>query len=402
MSKTLVYQMYPIAWPGGLVQMTAHLEVVAHELGVDYVWLSPIYQSLRCDHGYDVMDYLRVDPRFGTENELNDFIAEAHRLKIGVLMDLILNHTSVKHKWFVEHPEYYCWRKKPIDGWRSLFERGEGAWRYDEKREQYYLSLFHREQADLNWFLKGGMINESLVDEFREIIKYWGYHFDVDGFRLDMPQALNKNFRKKELELADLLYGDKAVTVINEVFGYMADDLFLIMECFDPSMYELLDYYGKNTKVDFIMNECVKDAKSLREFEDNVRMAEMSEWFMMDTESHDGPRFPSRMGCQPKDALRMTFLTTADGLCLYQGQELGLLNPTEEELPDDQMIALDAQTAMNVKMGENIAKLRSKSRANARVPLPLHKYGKQEEDSESCYNFTKKEIEKWRELEGLH
>ena len=106
-AKTLVYQLYPIAWKD-LNAMTEHLSILKY-FGVDYVWISPLYLSPRFDHGYDVAEYKVIDPRFGTMAEFDHFVEKAHSLGIKVLMDLVLNHTSVSHEWFRTRPWYYYW-----------------------------------------------------------------------------------------------------------------------------------------------------------------------------------------------------------------------------------------------------------------------------------------------------
>ena len=141
MAKILVYQLYPVAWKTGLKGMIEMIPRIAR-LGVDYIWFSPLYLSPRHDQGYDIADYKVIDPRFGTIEEFDIFVEIAHRFGVGVLMDLVLNHTSTEHRWFKESPEYYCWSKEPPMAWENLFDKGS-AWEYDENRGYYYLHLFH-------------------------------------------------------------------------------------------------------------------------------------------------------------------------------------------------------------------------------------------------------------------
>ncbi len=401
MAKTLVYQLYPRSWQG-LAEMEDFLYQIA-ELDVDHVWLSPIYPSPLHDGGYDVANYKDIDRRYGRFYDFDHFVETAHDLGMGVLMDLVLNHTSTKHKWFIYHPEYYCWSETDRPGWRNLFNGGP-AWQYYDQDGEYYLHLFHEKQADLNWFPDGpdGDVNRELAGRFREIVDFWTLDHLVDGFRLDIPQSINKDFTSNTLELESLLYGDKAVRVLNAVFGGGSKDLFLMMECICGSPADgLVDYYTRNTPVDFVLDVSLKDEASRipeADFFDLVKEAAAEPHFMLDLESHDSPRFPSR-GIDPADEIWYMFNSGASGICLYQGQELGLANPTREQLPDHVMTDLDAQTAMRYIKGEELDDLRPFSRANARVPLPLDEYEKQDPNPSSYLNLTKDWVARWRDSE---
>lgn len=406
-AKKLVYQMYPLAWENMHTEvykewdnpfnrMCDHLERVK-KLGCDYVWLSPFYPSPRYDHGYDISDYMKVDERLGSLADLDYFIGTAHQLGIKVILDLVLNHTSTKHIWFKEHPEYYIWSETIPNNWCNLFDDSP-AWSYSQDHDKYYLHLFHQEQADLNWF-PDGKINADLAYKFRRIVDYWADVFDVDGFRLDIPQAMNKDLSSQDLELSDLLFGHQATEIINAIFKSRTD-LFLMMECIDPTNGELVDYYANNTPVDFVLDVGLKDKveKSENTFLNSLDQLCRSPHFMLDLESHDSPRFPSR-GITAENMIWWMFNSNAKAICLYQGQELGLNNPTKEELPDEIMLALDARTAMMVKHGESIDNLRQTSRANARISLPLRKYQKQEQDPGSYLSLTKAWIRHWKSVE---
>ncbi|MBQ3441561.1 hypothetical protein IJG27_04645 [Candidatus Saccharibacteria bacterium] len=397
--KKIVYQLYPIAWeqcsPNALTAMTEHLERIK-SLEVDYVWLSPMYPSPRWDGGYDISDYKRLDERFGGYDDLARFISKAHSLGIGVLFDLVLNHTSAEHKWFKEHPEYYIWSTKDREGWHNLFDEGS-AWEC-VAQDTYYLHLFHPKQADLNWYPDNSTLNGSLVKEFQDIIAFWCDIYHIDGFRLDVPQAINKDLAEDSLELSDLLYETGRDTgVINAIFKGR-EDLFLMMECFDPTNGELIEYYAENTPVDFILDVILKDEveKSREEFKESLKQLCEHSQYMLDLESHDSPRFASRGNIEPEDMIWEMFNSKAEAICLYQGQELCLRNPTKEELPATKMLDLDAMSAMRAKKGENIADIRKSSRANARVPIPMDEYSRQENAPESYLNLTKLWIRRWK------
>ena len=391
MAKVLVYQMWPLAWDGGLTEMTEHLTRIK-DLGATHVWISPLYQSPMFDHGYDVSDYYKIDRRFGTLRQFDNFVKLAHRLGLKVLMDMVLNHTSIAHKWFDEHPEYYCWSEKPLD-WESLF--GGSAWEYYKKEGKYYCHLFHETQVDLDWF-RDGNINGDLVQEFRNIVRFWMDGHDVDGFRLDVPQSINKDFSSNELKLQDLLFGDKAISVINAVFSGHQRKPFLMMECLDPTFGQIVGKYVNNTSVNYCLNIMLKEEmdKGFSQFIDAFYNQCRVPGYMLDLESHDSPRFTSRSGMLGRQVAHIMFTSKADAICIYQGQELGLKNP--KDLTIDEIKALDIQSALQLKMGASEDEVRSRSRANARTPIPIGEYDMQMQDRNSSLNWFKFYIQAWK------
>ncbi len=192
----VIYQIYPRSFAdsngdgigdlGGIIQKLDYLA----ELGVDAIWLSPIYPSPDVDFGYDVSDYLNIDPKFGSLADFDRLVEEAHRLGIRIVLDLVLNHSSNQHKWFLESSkgrdnplrDWYIWRDpapggKPPNNWESVF--GGRAWEYDPASGQYYYHMFCREQPDLNW--RNPKVRRELLNVFR----FWAER-GVDGFRLDV------------------------------------------------------------------------------------------------------------------------------------------------------------------------------------------------------------------------
>ena len=193
--KSVVYQIYPKSFNdttgngqgdiNGVIEKLPYLQ----KLGVDYAWLTPIYESPMNDNGYDISDYYAINPDFGTKEDVEKLLTEAHKLGIKVMLDIVINHTSTSHHWFVEsrkskdnpYRDYYIWKEgtkdEPPTNWESKF--GGNAWEYDEQTESYYLRLFDVSQADLNWE------NDQLKEEIYEMINYW-INFGVDGFRFDV------------------------------------------------------------------------------------------------------------------------------------------------------------------------------------------------------------------------
>lgn len=199
----VIYQIYPRSYLdttgdgiGDLPGIISKLDYIA-ELGVDAIWLSPIYPSPDVDFGYDVADYRAIDPKFGTMADFDRLLKEAHSRDLRIIMDLVLNHTSDQHQWFVEarkskdnpYHDYYLWQDPKPNGkepnnWAAIF--GGSAWEYDEQVGQYYMHLFYKEQVDVNWR------NPKLYQEMMDIFRYW-CDKGVDGFRLDVFNLFYKH-----------------------------------------------------------------------------------------------------------------------------------------------------------------------------------------------------------------
>ncbi|MCE1255573.1 MAG: alpha-glucosidase [Anaerolineae bacterium] len=186
----VIYQIYPRSFKdsdgdgiGDINGIISKLDYL-HTLGVSAIWLSPIYPSPNVDFGYDVCDYTGIHPCFGKMADFDRLLAEAHRLDIHIVMDLVLNHTSDQHPWFMQarqskdnpYRDWYIWREKP-NNWQSVF--GGSAWQYDSQTQEYYLHLFYKEQPDVNWR------NPDLRQAMLDVFKFW-LDKGVDGFRLDV------------------------------------------------------------------------------------------------------------------------------------------------------------------------------------------------------------------------
>ena len=202
--RAVVYQVYPRSFAdadgdgiGDLEGIRQHLDHVAG-LGVDTIWLSPFFPSPMADFGYDISDYCDVDPLFGTMDDFDRLLAEAHATGLRVLLDFVPNHTSHRHPWFEEsrsdreHPrrDWYVWRDPSPDGgppnnWVASFTNAP-AWTFDEQTGQYYLHLFLPEQPDLNW------ANPAVVDAMHDALRFW-LDRGVDGFRVDVVHLIGKD-----------------------------------------------------------------------------------------------------------------------------------------------------------------------------------------------------------------
>ncbi len=207
--SSVFYQIYPRSFfdssgdgigdlPGIIARLDYLNDGTPQSLGIDAIWFSPFFTSPDYDYGYDIADYLDVDPRYGTLSDFDRLLAEAHKRKIRVILDLVVNHTSCQHQWFLEsrssrdNPkrDWYIWRdgrglkKQPPNNWRNSFFGP--AWTWDEETEQYYLHSFLKEQPDLNWS------NPEVRAAIEKVIRFW-LDRGVDGFRLDVPHIYCKD-----------------------------------------------------------------------------------------------------------------------------------------------------------------------------------------------------------------
>ena len=188
---SVVYQIYVRSFAdsngdgvGDLPGVTSRLDYLQW-LGIDTLWLSPTFPSPNVDWGYDVSDYLDVHPELGTLADLDALIAAARARGIDVWLDLVPNHTSDRHAWFTDRPEFYVWSDHIPNDWRSIFT-GDTAWNYDARRKRYYLHQFAPEQPDLDWW------NPDVRDEFDRILRFW-FDRGVAGFRVDVAHGLIKD-----------------------------------------------------------------------------------------------------------------------------------------------------------------------------------------------------------------
>ena len=199
--KSVVYQIYPRSFCdsngdgiGDINGIRSKLWYLG-ELGVDVLWLSPVYPSPNADNGYDISDYYGVSPEYGTMEDMEAFIHECKNRGIKIMMDLVVNHTSDEHPWFMEakkskdnpYRDYYIWRKgeagSPPNQMESCF--GGSAWEYSEETGEYYLHFYHKKQPDLNWE------NEAMRKEIWKMMNYW-IELGVGGFRMDVIDVIGK------------------------------------------------------------------------------------------------------------------------------------------------------------------------------------------------------------------
>lgn len=209
----VIYQIYPKSFQdttgsgtGDIAGIISRLDYLA-QLGVDAIWLTPMYVSPQVDNGYDIADYYAIDPSYGTLEDFEELVRQAHARNIRIIMDMVFNHTSTQHQWFIEgqdpnspYHDYYIWREQ-ANNWQSKF--GGNAWQWNEKAQKYYLHLFAVEQADLNWE------NPQVREEIYKICNFWASK-GVDGLRLDVINLISKDqsFANDEQGIGKRFYTD--------------------------------------------------------------------------------------------------------------------------------------------------------------------------------------------------
>ena len=355
------YQIYPRSFfdsnndgIGDINGITEKLDYLA-ELGIDAIWLSPVYQSPKIDFGYDVSDYKSIDTDYGSLDDFRTLLSVAHSKNIRVIMDLIMNPTSDRHPWFIEskssedNPKrnWYIWQKglknKKPNNWKSSF--GSSAWQFDENTQSYYLHSFFKEQPDLNWR------NKDMAKAFFEEIKFW-LNLGVDGFRLDVINmiAKDKKFRNNPF-MINFPFGQNQKYSRNRPKSYKIveklrklidtyDDKVLVGEIYvmppgDPTLSaSYLSNTGKRIHLTFDFSlmfqkwnankyyQCIK--KSLSNIPDNA-------WACNVLSNHDLKRsfnrMPFRLHKTQKAKIEAVLLLSLKGSpFIYYGEEIGMKN----------------------------------------------------------------------------
>jgi len=353
----VIYQIYPRSFADGngdgigdLRGIIDRLDYLAG-LGIDAIWLSPIYPSPMADFGYDISDYLDIDPVFGKLDDFDELLSQAHQHGIRVILDLVPNHSSDEHPWFVESRssrsspkrDWYLWRD-PLSGgeapnnWVSFF--GGPAWTRDEGTGQYYLHLFHRKQPDLNW--RSQEVRKAIYD----VMRFW-FNRGVDGFRIDVLWLLIKdedftdNPEEPPERGEEYVYGffrpgfedqPEVHTIATEMRG-VADEYagrVLVGEIYLP-VERLVRYYGDDLSgihlpFNFGLVTMSKwEAETIRQvvsaYEEALPEGAWPNWVLG---NHDQPRIASRTGEDGARVAQMLLLTLRGTPTCYYGDELGM------------------------------------------------------------------------------
>lgn len=403
--KSAVYQIYPKSFyspegkpTGTLRGVTAKLDYLT-ELGVDYLWLTPVYASPQRDNGYDVSDYYAIDPSYGTMADFDQLIAEANKRQLSVMMDIVVNHCSTDHMWFQQgrnpdspYHDYFIWRDEPTD-WVSKF--GGPAWSFDDVAGKYYLHLFDETQADLNWE------NPALREAVYQMMGFWRDK-GVRGFRLDVINLISKDDSFADDPTGD---GRKYYTDGPRVHDYLQEmnqrvfaghDLMTVGEMSSTTLDHCLRYSNTNEqelkmtfnfhhlKVDYPNGEkwtaAPFDFLELKRILSDWQVGmQGNAWNAIFWCNHDQPRVVSRFGDDTVYRIESAKMlaTTLHGLqgtpYIYQGEEIGTPNPDFTDLADyrdvETLNAYTEKTTLGETEADILAAIRQKSRDNARTPM---------------------------------
>ena len=413
--EAVVYQIYPRSFMdsngdgiGDLPGIISKLDYLK-ELGVDVIWLSPCYKSPNDDNGYDISDYRDIMDEFGTMEDFKTLLAGIHERDMKLVMDLVVNHTSDEHPWFVEsrkskdnpYRDYYIWRD-PKDGkepnnWTSYFSGP--AWEFDETTGQYYLHLFTRKQPDLNWE------NEKVRYEIYDMMKFW-LDMGCDGFRMDVANLYSKVPglpdgipRKGRIGAENYQNGPRIHEFFHEMNREVLSkyDIMTVGEMSDVPLEEALKYAGKDRhELNMVFQFEYDDLDTVDGERWAYRKVPLPElkavlskwqvamngkaWNSLYWTNHDQPRTVSRRGNDQEyrkesQKLLYTMLMTMQGTpYIYQGEEIGMTNVSFDSIDDyDDVEIHNCWKERVVKGGEDPEKLldgiRYRARDNARTPM---------------------------------
>ena len=420
------YQIYPRTFYdsnndgiGDLKGIIQKLDYI-HDLGVNLIWIGPFYKSPMDDNGYDVSDFFDVDPVFGTLEDARELLSEAHKRDIKVVLDLVLNHTSDEHEWFMEsrsslnNPkrDYYIWQKGKVDkegklvppnNWGSFFEGS--AWNYDETTKEFYMKIFSNKMPDLNWN------NPKLREEMYRVARYW-LDLGVDGFRVDAIAHLARDLSFEDSTLPLNIHGvapdwskfsnrpelftyinefhDKVLSqydcmTVGEVGGGARIESGLGYAAYDARAFNMafnFDHCWETSQVlDPITNQMknVTNVKHLKEiFNYWIEGMKNKGWLPQYWLNHDHPRVINQYGDpihyhrESGSMLGMVLLTLPGTPFIYNGEEIGMTNVDYTDVNDfnDVWVKNNVSKLLEHDSMENVLdRLRRTSRDNARTPM---------------------------------
>lgn len=415
--EAVIYQIYPRSFKdstgngvGDLRGITSKLDYLK-ELGVDVIWLSPIYKSPNDDNGYDISDYQDIMDEFGTMEDFDEMLSQAHKRGIRIVMDLVVNHTSDEHRWFMEsrkskdnpYRDYYIWREPREDGsapnnWGACF--GGSTWEYDEQTKMYYLHLFSKKQPDLNWD------NPAVRKEVFDMMTWW-CEKGIDGFRMDVISMISKTEEMPDGVVTDF-YGDFSPYCIHgpHVHDYLKEmnekvlskyDIMTVGETAGVTTEQAKLYAGEDAgelNMVFQFEHVESDKKYGKWTDEKIPLTTLKKimsrwqtelygkaWNSLFWDNHDQPRAVSRFGDDREEYREVSAKMLATCLhmmqgtpYIYQGEELGMTNYPFESPADFRDIESIHAYEEWCESGEVSHELFwpciiNKSRDNARTPM---------------------------------
>ncbi|NVD07279.1 alpha,alpha-phosphotrehalase [Vibrio sp. JPW-9-11-11] len=407
-----IYQIYPKSFCDSGSKGTGDIQGIISKLdylkrlGVDAIWLTPVYQSPMVDNGYDISDYYAINPDFGTMADFDQLLAEAHQRGLRIIMDIVVNHTSTEHHWFQSalgdknspYRDYYIWRD-PVEGdvpnnWQSKF--GGSAWELDQSTGQYFLHLYAKQQADLNWE------NPNVRAEVKEVISYWAEK-GVDGFRLDVINLISKqqDFPNDELGDGRCFYtdGPRVHEYLQEIsqavfqkYGSVTVGEMSSTTLEHCQQYSSLD--GKELSMVFNFHHLKADYPNGEKWTkapfDFLQLKQIFNhwqtglngkgWGALFWCNHDQPRVVSRLGNDTQYRVESAKMLAASihmmqgTPYIYQGEEIGMTNPGYTSI--EQYRDVESTNMYDIMVNQQgveqetmLAILAQKSRDNSRTPM---------------------------------
>lgn len=381
------------------------------ELGANCIWFNPLYVSPQVDNGYDIADYMNIDPAYGTLDDFKRVLSEAHKRGIRILMDMVLNHTSDEHKWFIEsrkskdnpYRDYYIWHpgkngKEPNNWGNYFFERSGSAWQYDERTGEYYLHQYSYKMPDLNWDC------EALREEMYSMMRWW-LDMGVDGFRLDVINILKKPAGFPDSKAVRTLTNTKNGFIADRMTTANAEGIHDLLKEINKNVFSKYDiltvgeismlrgeatlpFFSQDAhEIDTVFifdvanrNDIPASPREIKDFQKlQASMTRKNAWVTQFLNNHDLPRQVSRFGNDGKYRVESakalaTMIHTLPGTpFIYQGEEIGMTNvfyPSIKDYNDRYTVGqFDALTKNGLSPEEAMAKLRPISRDNARSPF---------------------------------
>ena len=416
--EAVIYQIYPRSFMdsngdgiGDLKGITSKLDYLK-TLGVDVLWLSPVYKSPNDDNGYDISNYQDIMDEFGTLEDFDKMLREAHARGLKIVMDLVVNHTSDEHAWFMEsrsskdnpYRDYYIWREGKEDGsapnnWGACF--GGSAWEYDNATDMYYLHLFSKKQPDLNWD------NEKVRNAVFDMMNWWCQK-GIDGFRMDVISMISKVPGLPDGPATDSGYGDFGPYSVHgpHVHEYLKEmnekvlskyDIMTVGETAGVTIEQAVKYAGEDShelNMVFQFEHVEADGKYGKWTDEKVPLPLLKEtlskwqtslygkaWNSLFWDNHDQPRAVSRFGDDRPEyrAVSAKMLATCLHMMqgtpyIYQGEELGMTNypfTSMDEFRDIESIHAYRDWVESGKLTKEVfwPCLCNKSRDNARTPM---------------------------------
>ncbi|WP_270506905.1 alpha-glucosidase [Paraclostridium sordellii] len=411
--EAVAYQVYPRSFydsnndgVGDLRGIIEKLDYIK-ELGIDIIWVSPFYKSPNDDNGYDISDYQDIMKEFGNMKDFDELLEEVHKKGMKLIIDLVINHTSDEHPWFIESKsskdnpkrDWYIWRDgkedKEPNNWESIF--GGSAWVKDEKTNQYYLHLFTKKQPDLNWK------NKDMRSAIYEMMNWW-LDKGIDGFRVDAISHINKEEGLLDMpnpnnlkyvssfdkhmnvegiheylkDIKDNTYGKYDVMTVGEANGVTPEDAHLWVSKEEGKFnmvfqFEHLDLWNNNMDKSL---DLVKFKKVLSKWQNNLHNIG---WNALFIENHDIPRIVSMLGNDEKywyessTCLGLMYFMQEGTPFIYQGQEIGMTNVEFENIEDYDDVKTKNNYYLGLESGESHENLIKRawrlSRDNSRTPM---------------------------------